>query len=184
MARIKSAWEIALEKTKDIELDEARFRTDTLTKEGMALAGSYLNNMDQTIEATAERYSSYSSEDRALVRQGMMNTVFSNINLPNDDLYSMRFERISNLVGLLSQGDAQTMGLMSQIGDFLKQYVDCKKDFVERMQAQIRQAMQENPESVNSAQYSQIIQQNLKKMDSQYGDALENTREELRQLLS
>ena len=43
--------------------------------------------------------------------------------------------------------------------------------------------MENNPEGVNSAQYSQIISQNLKKMDSQYGDALENTKESLRQLL-
>ena len=38
MARIKSAWEIALEKTQDIEIDETKYRTDKLTKEGMALA--------------------------------------------------------------------------------------------------------------------------------------------------
>ena len=51
------------------------------------------------------------------------------------------------------------------------------------MKEQIRQAMESNPEGVNSAQYSQMISQNLKKMEAQYGDALENTRESLRQLL-
>ena len=66
---------------------------------------------------------------------------------------------------------------------FLKQYLDAKNAFVDRMKAQIQQAMENNPEGVNSAQYSQIISQNLKKMDSQYGDALENTKESLRQLL-
>ena len=30
MARIRSAWEIALEKTKDIEIDEQKYRTDSL----------------------------------------------------------------------------------------------------------------------------------------------------------
>jgi hypothetical protein len=36
---------------------------------------------------------------------------------------------------------------------------------------------------VNSAQYSQIISQNLKKMDAQYGEALDNTKQSLKQLL-
>ena len=36
MSKIKSAWEIALEKTQDIEMDESRYREDKLKKEGMA----------------------------------------------------------------------------------------------------------------------------------------------------
>ena len=183
MARIKSAWEIALEKTQDIEIDEAKYHSDTLLKEGMALAGGYLNNTDQQLEAVAAKYASYSTEDKALVRGGMVSTIMSNISLPSDDLYQMRFDRTCDLVNLVTGGDAQTDGLMHQIGDFLKQYLDAKSAFVDRMKAQIQQAMENNPEGVNSAQYSQIISQNLKKMDAQYGDALENTKESLRQLL-
>ena len=51
------------------------------------------------------------------------------------------------------------------------------------MKAQIQQAMENNPEGVNTAQYSQIISQNLKKMDGQYSEALENTKESLKELL-
>ena len=56
MARIKSAWEIALEKTQDIEIDETKYRTDKLTKEGMALAGGYLNNTDQKLDEVVKHY--------------------------------------------------------------------------------------------------------------------------------
>ena len=183
MARIRSAWEIALEKTQDIEIDEAKYRNDTLHREGMALAGGYLNNTDQKLDVVAAKYASYSAEDKAVVRSGMVGTIMSNIGLPSDDLYQMRFERNCDLVNLVTGGDAQADGLMRQIGDFLKQYLDAKGAFVDRMKAQIQQAMESNPEGVNSAQYSQIISQNLKKMDSQYGDALENTKEALRQIL-
>ena len=183
MARIRSAWEIALEKTQDIEIDEAKYRNDTLLKEGMALAGGYLNNTDQKPDAVAAKYASYSPEDKAAVRSGMVGTIMSNIGLPSDDLYQMRFERNCDLVNLVTGGDAQAAGLMHQIGDFLQQYLDAKGAFVDRMKAQIQQAMESNPEGVNSSQYSQIISQNLKKMDAQYGDALENTKEALRQIL-
>ena len=183
MARIKSAWEIALEKTRDIEIDETKYRTDTLTKEGMALAGGYLNNTDQKLDVVAAKYASYGKEDLALVRSGMVSTILSNVSLPSDDIYQMRFERTCDLVNLVTGGDMQASGLMQQIGDFFKQYLEAKTAFVERMKAQIQQAMESNPEGVNSAQYSQIISQNLKKMESQYSDALENTKETLRQIL-
>ncbi|HAN42000.1 MAG TPA: hypothetical protein DCP98_01080 [Sphaerochaeta sp.] len=183
MARIKSAWEIALEKTKDIEIDEEKYRTDKLSKDGMALAGGYLNNTDKKIEEVATQYASYTGEDLKLVREGMVNTIMANISLPSDDIYQMRFERNCDLVNLVTSGDSQATGLMQQIGDFLKQYLDAKSAFVDRMKAQIQQAMENNPEGVNSQQYSQIINQNLKKMDDQYGEALENTKESLRQLL-
>ena len=183
MGRIKSAWEIALEKTQDIEIDEAKYRTDTLEREGMALAGGYLNNTDQKLDVVAAKYASYSKDDLAIVRRGMVSTILSNISLPNDDIYQMRFDRTTDLVNVVTQGNSQALGLMQQIGDFLKQYIDAKTAFVDRMKAQIQQAMESNPEGVNSSQYSQIISQNLKKMDAQYGEALDNTKQSLKQLL-
>ena len=183
MARIKSAWEIALEKTQDIEIDEAKYRSDTLEREGMALAGGYLNNTDQKIDVVAAKFASYSNEDLPVVRRGMVGTILSNISLPSDDIYQMRFDRTSDLVNLVTKGDMQAMGLMQQIGDFLKQYIEAKTAFVDRMKVQIQQAMENNPEGVNSAQYSQLISQNLKKMDAQYGEALENTKQSLKQIL-
>lgn len=183
MARIKSAWEIALEKTQDIEIDEAKYRSDTLLRDGMALAGGYLNNTDQSLDVVAAKYASYNAEDKAIVRTGMVSTIMSNISLPSDDIYQMRFQRTCDLVNLVTGGDVQADGLMHQIGDFLQQYLDAKSAFVDRMKAQIQQAMENNPEGVNSAQYSQLISQNLKKMDSQYGEALDNTKESLKELL-
>ena len=52
------------------------------------------------------------------------------------------------------------------------------------MKSQIQQAMENNPEGVNTSQYSQLISQNLKKMENQYSEALENTKETLKELLS
>lgn len=183
MARIKSAWEIALEKTQDIEIDETKYRTDTLTKKGMALAGGYLNNTDQKLDVVAAKYASYSKDDLPLVRAGMVSTILSNVSLPSDDLYEMRFSRTCDLVNLVTDNDPRADGLMHQIGDFFKQYLEATTAFVERMKAQIQQAAENNPEGVNPSQYSQLISQNLKKMDAQYSDALENTKETLRELL-
>lgn len=183
MARIKSAWEIALEKTADITIDEEKFKTESLGKEGMALAGKYLNNAEMAGEELVDKYVAYNDEDRALIKKGICDVIFANLNLPSDDLYEMRFSRVSDLAAVVSANDSQVMETMAQIGSFFAQYLQHKEDFVNRMQEQIKQAMQEGDPNMDSSQYAQLIQQNLKKLESQYGDALENTKAALHQML-
>ncbi len=184
MARIKSALELALEKTKDIEIDESKYRADILEKEGMALAGKYLNDAQMTDEELSGKYNSYSENDVALVKKGIVNTVFSNLSLPSDDMYEMRFERIVALVVLVADQSSQAISSIRQIGDLFAQYVKHRDDFIQRMQEQVQQAMQENPEAFNSKQYTQLIQQNLKKLEAQYQGALDNAKEALHSQLN
>ena len=183
MARIKSAWELALEKTKDIEVDESKYRAGVLEKEGMALAGKYLNDEQMTDQGLAQKYNAYSAEDLATVKKGVVNTIFANLGLPSDNLYEMRFERLVALVVLVAEEGSQAVSIIRQIGDLFAQFIKHREDFISRMQEQIKQAMQENPEQVNSNQYTQLIQQNLKKLEAQYQGALDNAKESLKESL-
>ncbi len=184
MSRIKSAWELALEKTKDIEIDESKYRAGVLEKEGMALAGKYLNDAQMSDEELAEKYNSYSGDELSIVKKGIVHTIFSNLGLPSDDMYEMRFERIVALVVLITDQNSQSISSIRQIGELFAQYVKHRDDFIQRMQEQVQQAMQENPETFNSKQYTQLIQQNLKKLEAQYQGALDNAKEALREQLS
>lgn len=184
MSRIKSAWELALEKTKDIEIDESKYRAGVLEKEGMALAGKYLNDAQMSDEELAGKYNSYSGDELSIVKKGIVNTIFSNLGLPSDDVYEMRFERIVALVVLIADQNSQAISSIRQIGELFAQYVKHRDDFIQRMQEQVQQAMQENSEAFNSKQYTQLIQQNLKKLEAQYQGALDNAKEALREQLS
>ncbi|MCF0237079.1 MAG: hypothetical protein HUK24_00655 [Sphaerochaetaceae bacterium] len=183
MSRIKSAWEIALEKTKDLEIDQEKFKASQTEKNGQILGGRYLTTMEMTLEELASQYSSYGEADKELVKKGMGKVIFANLSLPSDDLYTMRFDRTKDLVCIMCNNNLNVMNLMEQIGSFFDQFIQAKSSYVERMQEQIRQAMEENPEQTNPAQYTQLIQQNLKKMELQYSQALEDTKESLKQLL-
>lgn len=175
MARIKSAWEIALEKTEDIQLDEEKYRADSLLKEGMALAGKYLNNVDMSFDMLKSSF-------REELKDGVLSVIFSNIALPADDMYGLRFDRTTDLVALADKS-GQAVEFMSQIKEFMGQYMTARTEFAERMKEQIKQAMQENPQQVNSAQYSQMIEQKLKQMENQYREAFENSKNTLKEML-
>ncbi len=181
MGRIKSAWEIALEKTKDIVLDEEKYKAETLEKDGMALAGSFLNDAEQSPETLQAKLDKYSKEDYKTVRKGLIKTIFSNITLPKDNSYQLRFERTCILASI-ADPTGQAAQLLSQVGSFFEQFLAAREDFGKQMEEQFKQAMEQNPDQANAAQYAKLIEQNVKRMEDQYNGALENTKENLHRI--
>ena len=181
MSRIKSAWELALEKTEGMTFDEEKLKNDSLLKEGMALAGSYLSNIDMSLDQLRQKLSQVKEQDMATFRKGMANVVISNIVLPQDALYSMRFERLCQIAGVLdpASGDA-----LVQLKDFLDGYLQQKEEFAQSIKQKLEAAMRENPDQVDPSQFSQIIQQNLKRLDAQYQETLDRTRQTLENTLA
>lgn len=181
MARIKSAWEIALEKTKDIVLDEQKYKAETLEKEGMALAGAFLNDVEQSPEKLQKKLSKYSEDDYKTVRKGLVRTIISNIVLPKDNSYQLRFER-TTILSSIADPTGQAEQLLQQTASFFEQFLAAREDFARQMEEQFRQAVSQNPDQANAAQYAKLIEQNVKRMEDQYNGALENTKENLHQI--
>lgn len=180
MSRIKSAWELALEKTEGMTFDEEKLKTDSLIKEGMVLAGSYLANIDMSLDQLKQKLSQVKPEDMATFRKGMANVVISNIVLPQDALYSMRFERLCQVAGVLDSASGDSL---MQLKEFLDGYLQQKEEFAQSIQQKLQAAMRENPDQVDPSQFSQIIQQNLKRLDTQYQETLDRTKQTLENAL-
>lgn len=174
MSRIKSAWELALEKTEGMTFDEEKLKTDSLIKEGMALAGSYLANIDMSLDQLKQKLSQVKPEDMATFRKGMANVVISNIVLPQDALYSMRFERLCQVAGVLDSASGDSL---MQLKEFLDGYLQQKEEFAQSIQQKLQ------ADQVDPSQFSQIIQQNLKRLDSQYQETLDRTKQTLENAL-
>lgn len=174
MSRIKSAWELALEKTEGMTFDEEKLKTDSLIKEGMALAGSYLANIDMSLDQLKQKLSQVKPEDMATFRKGMANVVISNIVLPQDALYSMRFERLCQVAGVLDSASGDSL---MQLKEFLDGYLQQKEEFAQSIQQKLQ------ADQVDPSQFSQIIQQNLKRLDAQYQETLDRTKQTLENAL-
>lgn len=179
MSRIKSAWEIALEKTEGLEVDEARLHSDSLVLEGKALAGKYLNNMEMSYEELEKSLAKVSPQDMALVKNGLAQVVLSNITLPSDLTFKMRFERLADIARATDSRAGDTMDRLTQ---FLSGYLDEKENYVKSIEQQLTAAMRDNPDSVDPSKFSQIVQQNLKRLDAQYQGTLDSTKETLKEL--
>ena len=79
MGKIKSAWEIALEKTESIEIDENRIRHNATIDAIRRIAGSYLLSDEDTEEKTAAALAAYSDED---LKEALGQSIINSISLP------------------------------------------------------------------------------------------------------
>lgn len=196
MAIIKSAWEIALEKTASLEADPVKIRRDMKIKEGRQLAANLLMDIDVTKEDTQKKYEAYPKEDKQIIKEGMALALLSNLALPRNPLFKEDFLDILALGAIISDGDEQVTSLLMQVEGFFSQYLQNQEDLIERMkeqfgphleqkQAQLRQQYGPNfvlrPEQ--DPEFMKLLDKNLAQLDEQYNTILDQAKDQLKELL-
>lgn len=195
MSKIRSAWEIALEKTENIEVDRDRLRREENVRKARSLAGSFLNGDEQMTASDLEKQ--YAEiEDQSAAREGIKLSLMQNITLSTEEDVTNRYEKLLALASLISKGNAGVMDLMNQIISFLRQYPQHRKQLVEQLKqhfapmleqkaAQLKEKYgQDVPLSAeNDPEFLKIAQQNLDQLAKQYEDTLKDAKEKLEAVL-
>ena len=195
MSKIRSAWEIALEKTENIEVDRDKLRKEENMRKARSLAGSFLNGDEQmTVSDLEKQYAAI--EDRNAAKEGIKLSLMQNITLSTEEDVTNRYEKLLSLASLVSKGNEDVMALMNQIVSFLRQYPQHRKQLVEQLKqhfapmleqkaAQLKEKYgQDVPLSAeNDPEFLKIAQQNLDQLAKQYEDTLRDAKEKLDALL-
>jgi hypothetical protein len=204
MAMIKSALEIALERSKDIKMDEAAMEANVLRVEGKKGAGRYLD--DPASGSLGEKLGQYPKEKRAAVREGMFDVLASQIQLPvNDasvaklDILSAGFSALAMSAGTGLLGgvgsavaDKRVQALFQQLAGFFKQYLDDMKNVEQairkqwgpkirekerQMAARMGQDVRIDP--MSDPEFAAFYKQNVSAARAQYQAALDKAKEDL-----
>ncbi len=195
MSKIRSAWEIALEKTENIEVDRDKLRKEENMRKARSLAGSFLNGDEQmTVSDLEKQYAAI--EDRNAAKEGIKLSLMQNITLSTEEDVTNRYEKLLSLASLVSKGNEDVTALMNQIVSFLRQYPQHRKQLVEQLKqhfapmleqkaAQLKEKYgQDVPLSAeNDPEFLKIAQQNLDQLAKQYEDTLRDAKEKLDALL-
>ncbi|HKM05434.1 MAG TPA: DUF6657 family protein [Sphaerochaeta sp.] len=196
MAIIKSAWELALEKTATLEADPVKIQRDLKIKEGRQNAANFLMDMDVTQEETQKKYDAYPKKDKLIIREGMALTLLANLALPRTPLFKESFPQLLALGTIVAGGDEEFVGLLAQVEDFFTQYLKNQEDLIERMkqqfgphleqkQAQMRQQYGPNfvlrPEQ--DPEFMKLLDKNLAQLDEQYNGILDQAKAQMKELL-
>ena len=101
MGRIKSAWEIALERTENIEVDAEKIRHSANIEAIRKIAGAYLLSDEDTEESTREKLLQYGSDDK---REALGQTIINALSLPQEEKSDdKKAQRLSFLLLLFRQ---------------------------------------------------------------------------------
>ena len=196
MALIKSAWELALEKTETLEADPVKIKHDLKVKEGRQLAAAYLMDIDVTKEETKEKLETYSGEEKKAVQEGFALTLLSNLALPRNANFKESFTKVLDLGSIIAQEDTQITDLLSQMEGFFSQYLQNQEEMIERMkqqfaphleqkQAQLRQQYgpNYNLRAEQDPEFMKLLDKNLSQLDDQYNNILLQAKDQLKVLL-
>lgn len=197
MAIIKSAWELALEKTEGLTIDSEKIKADLTIKEGRQLAAAFLNDIDMTKEATIKRYNAYSGDKKLLVKEGMALTLLSNLTLPRNALFKETFGKVLDLGLIIADSNEQITQILGQLEGFFTQYLENQDDLIDRLKAQFEPHLRQKEAQLRAqygpnftlraeqdAEFMKILDQQLAKLDEQYTQILSQAKDQIKELLS
>ncbi len=208
MAMIKSALEIALERSKDIKVDEAALEANALRVEGKKAAGRYIDEPESV--SLAEKLTQYPKEKRGSVRKGMFEVLASQIQLPTNEASAAKLGILSTGFSALAAGsgagllggvgstmaDKRVQALFQQLSGFFKQYLDDMKNVEQairkqwgpkirekerQMAARMGQDVRIDP--MSDPEFAAFYKQNVSAARAQYQAALDKAKEDLASIL-
>jgi hypothetical protein len=208
MAMIRSALEIALERSKDIKVDEAALEANELRVEGKKAAGRYLEDPESA--SLADALGKFAKEKRQAVREGIFEVLAAQIQLPSVEDYAEKLERLSagfsalatsSGTGILggvgsAVADKKVQALFQQLSGFFKQYIDDMKNVEQairkqwgpkirekerQMAARMGQDVRIDP--MSDPEFAAFYKQNVSAASAQYQTALDKAKEDLAGML-
>lgn len=195
MAMIKSALEIALERTKDLKADPKALAATEARQEGKRLAGEYLAEPAEV--DFAARFAALPKDKKEFAREGAFEVFVSRIQLPisaaaNPDSDLAPINAGIKVLNTAPFGEKRIQTTFDQLGGFLKQYLEDAKRVEEAIRKQyaprLKQKEQEmsarmgRPVRIDPMQdpdFAAFYKQNVGQMRDQYQDALDKAKADL-----
>lgn len=194
MGKIKSAWEIALEKTEGITIDKEKMRYQSDVEKARKAAGSYMLADKADDEAFINNLKDI---DPKAVKEGLLMTADANISLPeSEEGNEERFRRIKTIIAIASDNNSNALALTDELIGLLNQYPLHRKDLVEKMKAQYKPILDEKSEKLskqygqdihltyeNDKEFMEAASKNLERLENQYQQTVRNAKAQLKQMI-
>ena len=194
MAPIKSAWEVALENTKDIEGSKETLAATAARDEGRRLAAKALDdasfNLKEALKAVAR-------ERIALVREGLIQSLLANLVLPLDEFALRKNKQVGAAVSAVVSDTRKVSAIFGQLENFFREYLEERKRMLEALERQYAPKLKKKEEEmsrqmgqrvrINPAQdpeFQAMLRSYLSQLDLKYDEVLANAKEEIRQLFA
>jgi hypothetical protein len=173
MSRIKSALEIALEKTESVEADPEVLEVNRYRKEGKMLVSKFLEDTSFNLK---ESLKGYDKKTLTWVKGGMLEVLNANLVLPQDQLGLTKVKRLGEAFSALIRNRKLLDNMFSQLTGFFEEYLSEKDRVREGLEKQYeprRRVIQEDgPADSYRYQFRPGVCRNFTKIAGTAGNAL------------
>lgn len=192
MGEIKSALELALEKTKDVKSDPKTLEAHEHRNIGKRLASRLQEESDFDLKKELKQYS---GERRGWIEEGFFQVVLAGISLPNSEEELERITNLKNGLAVVLGNGRELEYLFQQVHGLFKQYLDNRQHLIEQIRSQYSQRMRQREEELSrqygtqvkmdpasDPEFNKTLQDNLGRLREQYEGVLQQVRDELKRM--
>ncbi|TVQ20997.1 MAG: hypothetical protein EA383_17840 [Spirochaetaceae bacterium] len=189
MAEIKSALELALERTADVKSDKASLTAHDNKQKGRKLLSEYFD--DPTINLK-KRLKDFDREHRPQIRRGLFDALLGNLTLPSDENHLTRIQALQPAFEAVLDDSRHLPAVFDQITSILQQYIRDRKQLVDQLRQQfegkIRQREQElarqtgqqiRLDPAQDPEFSKTLQHHMTQLTTQYQQVVDQAREQI-----
>ena len=191
MGRIKSALEIALERTESIKTDKAGIGQFEARKEGKRIANAFLDDPAKSLEAELKKHP---EEQRESLKQGIFETLVPQISLPSSKEDLPRVEAAGRGLSLLIN-DAHFAAMLKQLAQLLSRYFSEAAQFEQAIRQQYAPKLRQKEEELSrrlgqeirldpfqDPEFVVFYNQNINALKANYQEPVDQVREEAARL--
>ena len=189
MGRIKSALEIALERTSEVKSDKTSITQFEAKQRGKKFANEYLETEGKNI---ADYIKQCPAEQRSSLQQGLFETLLSQITLPASQADQERIDNAGKGLAVVIN-NSRFSALFKQLAQVLSQYIEETAQLEELLKRQYAPKLKQKEEELarrlgrqvridpfQDPEFIAFYNQNINALKANYQSAIDHFREEAR----
>ena len=194
MTEIKSALELALERTQNIKSDKETLEANDSRNRGRRLASALINPQEEPGNPLEEIKKASGKEGR-WIKEGFFQVLLANLNLPLDDQYGPKLTKLEKGFQAVIKDRKNVSYVMQQLKQFFEQYLQSRDQVGESLKQQYEPQLREKERALaqqmgatihlepeSDPDFNAILAKNLSRLEEQYNQALQQAKEELQTL--
>ncbi|OQX29660.1 MAG: hypothetical protein B0D92_02490 [Spirochaeta sp. LUC14_002_19_P3] len=197
MSKIKSALELALERTADVKIDKEAVRREEAVSKGKSLAGRYLSSPEEV--SFQEELKKADKPEAGWIKEGILETLLANLTLPR---YESDIDKLTPVAAGLKvlagkgPGSRNLDYILDQYKKLFQQYMENLGQLETGLRAQWAPRLRQKEEMLRKQtgqsfalapeqdpEYNKVLSEQIAEMDAQYNEVIDRSKAEIRKLL-
>lgn len=194
MGLIKTAMELALERTEGLKADRSGLKAQDAKRAGRMLAARRLEE-GPSFDLKKELSKVPKGEDHD-AREGAAEAILARFQLPRDEVSLKGLEDAAAALASLAQGlgaDKRILGVAKQLGDFMRRYLEDSSRLEEGMAAQYAPKLRQKEQEIKrrtgqdmkidprrDPEFLSLLSKASGQLKGQYQEALDQAKEDLK----